>query len=72
MVKIIAEEETGKILGAHILGPQASELIHELTLATRWGLTVDKVAETIHAHPTLAESVLEAAHAVFGKAVHFG
>lgn len=72
MAKIIAEEETGKILGAHILGPQASELIHELTLATRWGLTVDKVAETIHAHPTLAESVLEAAHAVFGKAVHFG
>lgn len=72
MVKIIAKEDTGKILGAHILGPNASELIHELTLAVRWGLTVEQVAETIHAHPTLSEAVLEAAHGVFGKAVHFG
>ena len=70
MVKIIGEEGTGKIIGAHILGPNASELIHELTLAVRWGLTVEQVAETIHAHPTLAEAVLEAAHGVFGKPVH--
>lgn len=70
MVKIIGDAQTGKILGAHILGPSASELIHELTLAVRWGLTVEQVAETIHAHPTLAEAVLEAAHGVFGKPVH--
>lgn len=70
MVKIIGDVQTGKVLGAHILGPSASELIHELTLAVRWGLTVEQVAETIHAHPTLAEAVLEAAHGVFGKPVH--
>ncbi|MFZ7104926.1 MAG: dihydrolipoyl dehydrogenase [Peptococcaceae bacterium] len=70
MVKIIAEEKTGVILGAHILGPNASELIHELTLAVRWGMTVEQVAETIHAHPTLAEAVLEAAHGVFHKPIH--
>jgi len=70
MVKIIGDAQTGKILGAHILGPSASELIHELTLAVRWGLTVEQVAETIHAHPTLAEAILEAAHGVFGKPVH--
>ncbi|MFZ5944159.1 MAG: dihydrolipoyl dehydrogenase [Bacillota bacterium] len=70
MVKIIAQEETGRILGGHILGPNASELIHELTLAVRWGLTVEQVAETIHAHPTLSEAMLEAAHAVFHKPIH--
>lgn len=70
MVKIIGEVETGKILGAHILGPNASELIHELTLAVRWGLTVEQIAETIHAHPTLAEAILEASFGVFGKPVH--
>ncbi|MGI6225214.1 MAG: dihydrolipoyl dehydrogenase [Peptococcales bacterium] len=70
MVKIIGDANTGKILGAHILGPSASELIHELTLAVRWGLTVEQVAETIHAHPTLAEAILEASHGVFGKPVH--
>lgn len=72
MVKIIAENSNGRVLGAHILGPQASELIHQLTLAIRWNLTVEQVAETIHAHPTLAESILEASHGVFGKPVHFG
>jgi len=70
MVKIIGDTQTGKILGAHILGPSASELIHELALAVRWGLTVEQVAETIHAHPTLSEALLEAAHGVFGKPVH--
>lgn len=70
MVKLIADGQTGKLLGAHILGPNASELIHELALAVRWGLTVEQVAETIHAHPTLSEAILEAAHGVFGKPVH--
>ena len=53
MVKILADEETGKVLGAHILGPQASELIQTLTLAIRWGLTVEQITETIHGHPTI-------------------
>jgi len=71
MVKIIAQKDTGVILGAQILGPQASELIHQLTLAVRWRLTAEQLAETIHAHPTLSESILEASHSVFGKPVHF-
>jgi dihydrolipoamide dehydrogenase len=70
MVKIIADGQTGRVLGAHILGPNASELIHELALAVRWGLTAEQVADTIHAHPTLAEAILEASHGVFGKPVH--
>jgi dihydrolipoamide dehydrogenase len=71
MVKILADEETGKVLGAHILGPQASELIQTLTLAIRWGLTVEQITETIHGHPTLSEAIMESAHSVFGKAIHF-
>ena len=71
MVKILADEETGKVLGAHILGPQASELIQTLTLAIRWGLTVEQITETIHGHPTLSEAIMESANSVFGKAIHF-
>ncbi|MCR4443327.1 MAG: dihydrolipoyl dehydrogenase [Peptococcaceae bacterium] len=70
VVKIITSED-GRIIGAHILGPQASELISELTLALRWGLTVGQVSHTIHVHPSLAEAVLESAHSVFGKSLHF-
>ncbi|MBZ4654719.1 MAG: dihydrolipoamide dehydrogenase, partial [Peptococcaceae bacterium] len=70
VVKIIAGED-GRILGAHLLGPQASELVTELTLALRWGMTAEQISHTIHAHPSLAEAVLESAHSVFGKALHF-
>lgn len=70
VVKIIANEE-GRILGAHLLGPQASELVAELTLALRWGVTAEKISHTIHAHPSLAEAVLESAQSVLGKALHF-
>lgn len=69
IVKILADEN-GVILGASILGPQASSLIQELVLAVEKKLTGDEVASIIHAHPTLPEAVMEAAHGVTGKALH--
>ncbi|MBI4843280.1 MAG: dihydrolipoyl dehydrogenase [Nitrospirae bacterium] len=70
MFKIISEEETDKILGAHIIGPHASDLIHEVAVAMDGGLTVHDIAHTIHAHPTLAEGVMEASEDVHDMAVH--
>jgi dihydrolipoamide dehydrogenase len=69
-VKIISDESTDKILGVHIIGPHASELIHEGALALQKGLTTMDLAETIHVHPTLSEVVLEAAEDSHGEAVH--
>jgi len=69
LVKIVSDSE-GRILGAHILGPSASELLAELTLAMRKGLTVADVGDTVHIHPTLSEAVLEAALKVRGEAIH--
>jgi dihydrolipoamide dehydrogenase len=70
MFKIISDEGTDKILGAHIIGPHASDLIHEVAVAMEGGLTVKDIAHTIHAHPTLAEGVMETAEDVHGMAVH--
>lgn len=69
-VKIIADSETDKILGASIIGPHATDLIHELTVAVKFGLTSEEMGEVIHAHPTLAEAVMEALHDVRGQSVH--
>ncbi|MGC9394244.1 MAG: dihydrolipoyl dehydrogenase [Anaerolineae bacterium] len=69
-VKIVAEERSGEIVGAVIVGPEATELLAELVLARTAELTPDEIAHTIHAHPTLNEAVMEAAHGVFGKAIH--
>ncbi len=69
-VKIIAEVNSGEILGAHMVGPEVTELLPELALARTWELTPDEIARTVHAHPTLSEAVMEAAHGVFGKAIH--
>lgn len=69
-VKVVASEENGEILGAVIVGPEASELLPELLVAYTAGLTPEAVAGTVHAHPTLNETVMEAAHAAFGKAIH--
>jgi len=71
LVKVIGDAGTGKILGAHILGPHADDLIHECALAMKAGLTASEVADMIHAHPTLPEAVLEAMHGVQGKPIHF-
>ncbi len=69
-VKILAEEKTKKILGVHILGAHASELIAEAVLAMRLRATAEQLADTCHAHPTLSEALKEAALAVSGRAVH--
>ncbi|MBL7049594.1 MAG: dihydrolipoyl dehydrogenase [Nitrospira sp.] len=70
MFKIIAEEGSDKILGAHIIGAHASDLIHEVALAMEKGLTTKDIAHTIHAHPTLAEGLMEAAEDVHDAAIH--
>ena len=69
-VKVIASENDEKILGVHILGANASDLIHEAAVAISNGLTVHDVTNTIHAHPTLAEAIHEAMHSVNGEAIH--
>lgn len=70
-VKIIKEKATGKIIGGTIIGPHATDLIAEITLAVRNGLTAEQIIETIHAHPTTAESIHEATLASEGGALHF-
>jgi dihydrolipoamide dehydrogenase len=69
-VKIVADEVSGEILGAHLVGPEVTELLPELVLARTWELTPEEIARSVHAHPTLSEALLEAAHGVFGKAIH--
>jgi dihydrolipoamide dehydrogenase len=69
-VKIVADARYDEVLGVHIIGPKATEVIAEATLGMKLETTVEEVANTIHAHPTLAEAMLEAAHAVYGEAIH--
>ncbi|MBI5191732.1 MAG: dihydrolipoyl dehydrogenase [Nitrospirae bacterium] len=70
MVKVIADAETDKVLGVHIMGAHSTDYIHEGALAIAMGATAKQVAEMIHSHPTLAESVMEAMEDVHGMAVH--
>jgi len=70
LVKVLAEEKTKKVLGVHILGPHASDLIHEGVLAVEHGLTAADIGRTIHAHPTLAETFHEAVLGIDGQAIH--
>src|SRR6266851_1619503 len=69
-VKVIADAGSGQLLGAHIIGPRATDLIGEATLAIQNGLTLEQLDLTIHAHPTLPESLMEAALAAQGRAIH--
>jgi dihydrolipoamide dehydrogenase len=69
-VKVVADDADGYLLGASIVGPEASELIAELGLAIELGATLEDVAATVHAHPTLSESVMEAAENALGHAIH--
>jgi dihydrolipoamide dehydrogenase len=69
-VKLIADAETDELIGAHLIGPNASELVAEVVLAFEYRGTAEDVALTIHAHPTLAEATREAALAVSGQALH--
>ena len=69
-VKIVTDAKYGEILGAHLVGPEVTELLPELTLAQRMELTPAEIARNIHAHPTLSEVLMEAAHAAEGHAIH--
>jgi dihydrolipoamide dehydrogenase len=68
--KIIAEKATGVVIGLHIVGPEAAELVSEGALAVEMGATLEDVALTIHPHPTLPETIMEAAEAALGHAIH--
>jgi dihydrolipoamide dehydrogenase len=69
-VKFIADAETDEILGAHLIGPNASELVAEIVLGVEYRATAEDIGTMIHAHPTLAEATKEAALAVHGEALH--
>jgi dihydrolipoamide dehydrogenase len=69
-VKVLADARTDKVLGCHIIGPQAGELIHEVAVLMEFGGSAEDLARTCHAHPTLSEAVKEAALAVAGRAIH--
>lgn len=69
-VKMIGDAKTGRLLGVHIVGAEASNLIAEATLAIEMGALVEDVALTVHAHPTLPETMMEAAEATLGHAIH--
>ncbi|KAF3763746.1 dihydrolipoyl dehydrogenase [Cryphonectria parasitica EP155] len=71
MVKMLADPETDRLLGVHIIGPNAGEMIAEGTLALEYGASSEDIARTCHAHPTLAEAFKEAAMATYSKAIHF-
>ncbi len=70
-VKIVSDTQTKKILGVHIVGPHAGDLISEGTLAIKMGATVKDLAETIHAHPTLSEALMEASHKALDAPLHY-
>ncbi len=69
-VKIVADTKYDEVLGVHIIGPRATELVAEAVLALRLECTVEELIRTIHAHPTMSEAVGEAAHATHGAAIH--
>ena len=70
LAQIVAEEGTGKILGAQIIGPGASEMIAELAVAVRNKLTAEDLGESMHPHPALGEIVQEAARDAYGKSIY--
>ncbi len=69
-VKIVSDAKYGEILGAHMIGPEVTELLPELTIAQMMELTAAEIARNVHAHPTLSEVLMEAAHSVEGHAIH--
>ena len=69
-VKILADEKTDKVLGAHLIGPHAGELIAEIAIAMEFGASAEDIARTCHAHPTFSEAVKEAALSVDKRAIH--
>jgi dihydrolipoamide dehydrogenase len=70
LMKIVTEAKSRKILGVHLVGPHAADLVHEAAVAMQMGATAETLAETIHAHPTMPEGIMEAAEDVDGMAIH--
>ena len=70
-VKLIADETYGELLGGHLIGPEVTELLPELTLAQKWDLTATELARNVHAHPTLSEALQEAIHGLAGHMINF-
>lgn len=70
MVKVVADRISGRLLGLHLIGAHASDMVHEGAVLMRQGATVHAIAHTVHAHPTLSEAILEAAEDCLGQAVH--
>ncbi|SNR26665.1 dihydrolipoyl dehydrogenase [Actinomadura mexicana] len=69
-VKVISDARYGEILGAHMIGPEVTELLPELTLAQQWDLTVNEVARNVHAHPSLGEAMKETVHGLAGHMIN--
>ena len=69
-VKMVVDEKYGEILGAHMIGPEVTELLPELTLAHMMELTPEEIARNVHAHPTISEALMEAAHGALGSPIH--
>jgi len=69
-VQLIVRESDDRILGGQIVGSHAADLVHEIALAIRWGLTAEQLSSTIHAHPTLSETIMEAARKAEKKPIH--
>ncbi|MCB0892825.1 MAG: dihydrolipoyl dehydrogenase, partial [Propionibacteriaceae bacterium] len=70
-VKLVADAEHNEILGAHMIGPDVTELLPELTLAQQWDLTADEVGRNVHAHPTLSEALKETVEGISGHMINF-
>ncbi len=70
-VKLIADAKYGELLGGHLIGPDVSELLPELTLAQKWDLTVNELTRNVHTHPTLSEALQEAIHGLAGHMINF-
>ena len=70
-VKLIADAKYGELLGGHLIGPDVSELLPELTLAQKWDLTINELARNVHTHPTLSEALQECFHGLAGHMINF-
>jgi dihydrolipoamide dehydrogenase len=70
-VKLISDAKYGELLGGHLIGPEVTELLPELTLAQQWDLTTKELARNVHAHPTLSEALKEALHGLEGHMINF-
>ena len=69
-VKLIADAEYGELIGGHLVGPDVSELLPELTLAQRFDLTAGEIGRNVHTHPTLSEAMKEAAEGIEGHMIN--